>query len=492
MRLVNLGPIKDSQVHLNDMNIFIGKNGTGKTIVAYALFSFLDWLKQSYKVSYLTPERLSKLSKENGLLVLDTKTVVEDIAADVVKQFNSLNPSYFTNFFKDPQIFREDDTKITVDYGDVYSFLNTINAQGWFQVWPITSSQKSKQDNLTSQNLRNSLLVQRSEHDDLDQILLNYELVDSDNKRANLPPISKDNIDLNEQINAFLANDAYIATANLSLHNVLFPNRYTYLPAERIGYDVFRRSIKGYRLNYISANSSTSTGSANSSQQVNNESTPITYPTPIERYIQADNNALDNNGAISSSEEIRNLQKQLVKGKFHYEHETDKVSYTLPSLSTGKQSENITFDMISSSLKSLFGLNVILNTIQQNDWIFIDEPEMNLHPAKQKEIAQILYQLAKMNVNLVISTHSDYFIKSLVNELLKDELKVKSGEKESQNVSVFQFIDHSVQNIPDLTSEDSDLSNFDSITDQINNEYFMLLQKLDEIQSMTNGEHDES
>ena len=49
-RFKNLGPIKEADLELGDLTIIAGRNNTGKTYLAYALYGFLKHLKRSSRV----------------------------------------------------------------------------------------------------------------------------------------------------------------------------------------------------------------------------------------------------------------------------------------------------------------------------------------------------------------------------------------------------------------------------------------------------------
>ena len=55
----------------------------------------------------------------------------------------------------------------------------------------------------------------------------------------------------------------------------------------------------------------------------------------------------------------------------------------------------------------------------------IDEPELNLHPTRQRQLARLLVQLVNSGLHVVISTHSDYIIRELNIQIL---LNQKGGE----------------------------------------------------------------
>jgi hypothetical protein len=81
----------------------------------------------------------------------------------------------------------------------------------------------------------------------------------------------------------------------------------------------------------------------------------------------------------------------------------------------------------------------------------IEEPETGLHPAFQSKIAEMLVDLQKtFNVNLIIETHSEYFIRKLqyltaTNEIKPDDAviyyfnnpkKVPEGEEQIKKITI--------------------------------------------------------
>jgi predicted ATPase len=54
----------------------------------------------------------------------------------------------------------------------------------------------------------------------------------------------------------------------------------------------------------------------------------------------------------------------------------------------------------------IIGLLIERNVISRGSYIFIDEPEVNLHPAWQKVMVEALYELSKSGINIVVATHS--------------------------------------------------------------------------------------
>lgn len=81
---------------------------------------------------------------------------------------------------------------------------------------------------------------------------------------------------------------------------------------------------------------------------------------------------------------------------------------------------NLTYYLPRLSL--LYGLDLFVKNSRSFSWLFVDEPEMNLHPARQKDVVTRLYELARVDVHITMSTHSDYLVKSLINLMLADRL----------------------------------------------------------------------
>ena len=63
------------------------------------------------------------------------------------------------------------------------------------------------------------------------------------------------------------------------------------------------------------------------------------------------------------------------------------------------------------------------------DTLIIEEPEAHLHPGAQTEIALTLAGLVRAGVRVVVTTHSDWFLKEIANLIRIGELKRKGVQK---------------------------------------------------------------
>jgi len=69
-------------------------------------------------------------------------------------------------------------------------------------------------------------------------------------------------------------------------------------------------------------------------------------------------------------------------------------------------------DESSSAVRSLLDIGFYLkHSAQPGDLLMVDEPELNLHPEKQRRLARLFVRLLKANIKVFITSHSDYIIK---------------------------------------------------------------------------------
>jgi hypothetical protein len=105
---------------------------------------------------------------------------------------------------------------------------------------------------------------------------------------------------------------------------------------------------------------------------------------------------------------------------------------------------HLSLHLASSSVKSLAGLSLYLRHIAaKNQFLIIDEPELNLHPDNQRRVARVLARLVRSGIKVLISTHSDYIIRELNNLIMlsadKDGgVRQRLGYEEAETLSPHQ------------------------------------------------------
>jgi hypothetical protein len=86
-------------------------------------------------------------------------------------------------------------------------------------------------------------------------------------------------------------------------------------------------------------------------------------------------------------------------------------------------------------------------SILQNGMLFWDEPETNLNPALMRDLAKTLTLLARMGIQVFLTSHNLFFIKELDLQLQQQTSKIPSkwfafgGHQEGITISVGDFLE---------------------------------------------------
>jgi len=117
---------------------------------------------------------------------------------------------------------------------------------------------------------------------------------------------------------------------------------------------------------------------------------------------------------------------------------------------------------------------------KKGETLIIDEPELNLHPENQRKIAIILVMIANRGIKVIVSTHSDYFVREINNLIvLKDEFRSKKeimqkyGYNENmlisdKKVSAYLFENNSIKLMEIDHKEGIIAKTFDDVINSLN------------------------
>lgn len=91
--------------------------------------------------------------------------------------------------------------------------------------------------------------------------------------------------------------------------------------------------------------------------------------------------------------------------------------------------QSIPKNLVSFGMTNIGIIQAVLskNIINKGSFVFIDEPESNLHPEWQSVLSEVLVKLASNQVNIIITTHSSDMLKALeVNAEKTDSVEIGS------------------------------------------------------------------
>ncbi len=433
----NLGNISKGSVELNKLTIFTGENNTGKTYATYGVYSLLD-KDFDYSLKEINPI-IDKLYKD-GLYNLNLKNFFDENYLKIKKEIEvSFSKSLSYVFSANEDEFKR--SKITFD-------LDTKKIEEeLFKRFHKSTLTIGKKDNVI-------LEINK----EVDSTILQLVLLNTDAPKD----IISDN--LKNVLSHFIFDN-------------LFSKSFL-LPAERTGLNLFYQELSSERtaiFHHIGK-------SKINKMELIKDLIVSRYPQPIADYIDFLNNI---NILKKGNSDFKNLslliQKEILKGK--YRVEKDGIYFIPYKKDANKENynEKISLHLTSSTIKTFFSLVFYLEHLAKvGETLIIDEPELNLHPNNQRKIARILSMVANRGVKVIVSTHSDYFIREINNLImLKNDFKSKKYIMKKYNydnnmlissydVSAYLFYKNSIEKMEIDEQEGIIAKTFDSVINDLN------------------------
>lgn len=449
--LKNIGTIEEASFNLDkDLIVFIGPNNTGKTYAAYCLYG-LDKINLKREVF-------------DSLFDIDINTLIEKGSLDVnleeiftEKNIQAVFEKY-QSFYKDflPQLFGIDqsyfeNSSVSLSFVDIETFRNhlktyrfLLGSSGYGDNIVITFNKKNNVPILNLTLKRNNIKGDKQEEFPKERILTDIK-------------------------NSIVE---YTFKPYKSIFGAYF------LPSERIGISVFSKDVFTKRF--------TKTNEILALDNTNKKEFLDLIKSEFNTYSLVIQDSLRNYEAFTKGRKIHHpehektskladeIEEKLLKGTISVNKEGD-VYFNI-------NQKNIKIQATGSIIKSLAGLVLYLRYSSfPGQILIIDEPEINLHPDNQRLIARMLAKLSKLGIKVIISTHSDYFIRELNNLMMLNkkheqtqELREKYGYDESEvlnykNVGAYLFKrDHKVVPL-NVTEAGMEAATIDEEINKLNN-----------------------
>lgn len=417
LTLSNIGTVKNANVNIRGLTAIAGYNGTGKSTIGKVLFSCIGGVK-------------SLLNRESGIVsenldryvwFVDSSIRILSNILDTISKNEDINllPFKDTSYIK--AYINSEDNSLVVDGKLImpYSFYCSFKSQRHIYNEMVTQIKKAV-PNLDMRRIRKPL---KDIAGALEQIALiknrfsttgmlerigqsfNNEffgsivshghktgyviLKDSEEQLLNVSFHNVDGNTVPEQIQSTKSyNDLINSVEGTFIDNTLYIDDYNLLSKGAL-FDDFK--IKGLRREYYYRDSST--------------------PIQLHKWdlLRKLNYSLKlNNFSTPDNIELTNSIIKINKGSFKPDgaggvnfYDTDNHKILPINVACGNK------------LLGMLQLLMQSNAINKNSYIIIDEPENNLHPAKQVELAKTFVQMAKSDYKLLITTHSPYMLQAL-------------------------------------------------------------------------------
>lgn len=431
----NLGSIKKTTLDLRPLTVIIGPNNSNKTYIAYSIYGLFQSMKENLG-DFLYNLEFGKVSKTH----LDIK-IDDDFYNGYISNFEKIISEFTNNlssFYQDSsgKLFTKTNFKIPIYKKTIKSAFEKV--------------------------LKKKLVTHK--FDFKDQILTVY---------FDKPALKNDEV-------RFKRSEV-LADLIVSMRWQLFSDSFV-LPAERNALITIYRKLINRRYKELKT------------RQEQNESN---YPRPVEDF-------LDFLIEVGVEKNLTNIEK-FNEIALKIEIDIQKKNKTNLDTNSGEikinVKKNLDIDLYnaSSSIKQLVPLILYLRyEAITGDLLIIDEPEMNLHPESQAKLLEVLGMLVNAGVNVLLTTHSPYFMSHLNNlvsgktddeSVLKEQAKsLYLGDERAflkpEDVSAYEMKNNKLK---DLKDKDYGIR-WDTLSDvsaDIQQKYFEIYEKGD---TPTNGE----
>jgi predicted ATPase len=410
INIENFGKIESAKVKLNGLTVIAGTNDTGKSTVGKVLFSlvkgvsrFKQDLKESreHKVSELISELYNNLRKEldfNLIIKLfHLKYFFGNIRLDTTEEITAELKEDIENLFDYKELFLKENLKENNKYETYLIKLRNIKDK-------IYEEEDKKEQ------------IQRA----LDKVLFSEFMSDVSPKVNKKKTLIKYFAGINELINIEIEKN--------KVNNFQYFDDLTYKDVVFIETPLIIQQLK------LIGKSDVIYDDSNNNRfepfTSNERSRIALHIKDLANKIEAAqdfNHNLFYENDFDSLEIIKTI-KEIINGGFAFNKTTNDLEFI------NSKKEKFQAVNTASGIKSFGIIQLLLqaNVINTKSLLIIDEPENHLHPEWQLKYAEMIIELVKANIPVVITSHSPYMIKALQH----------FSEKENcQDNSAFYFVE---------------------------------------------------
>lgn len=421
VNISNLGTIKDAQIEIKPLTVFIGENGTGKTWTAYALAGILGaygyrqhlqtYIESKTEFQHEYIEDSIKQVIENGNVKISVTELIQKYAEYYFNQV-AKSANNWMNRFMSTQRVNFDNMRINIELTQKFK-------QGILEV--LKSSQVDAELSIGVKK-NSSLLTLNSLKEENSDELYYYMKSESQDKEELPQPI------IRKEVKKFLASEIFRLIHRSSFSHTII------LPTERTTF---------ISLSFPLMQEEGSEKHKKKKDKIESSNT-ITPSEPVRHLFSIIVSSLKKSSERKNQEmrepmiskfiELADyLENNILLGDISFE-ELGSQAELIYTLSKGV---NLGLNVSSSMIKELAPLVLYLRYIAEpGDMLIIDEPEMNLHPIAQAEITEFICMLINAGLNVLITTHSPYILDHLSNLI-----HAKSSDKNEEEIKELFYLE---------------------------------------------------
>ncbi|MGR5279219.1 AAA family ATPase [Vibrio rotiferianus] len=456
--LENFGPIAKADLDINDMTIICGKNSVGKTYLSYSYYMLSKLLGSKMRDSFALPtkfqESLSTVDFDSNAKY-DFKFNVRDVDFALSRISEELSSEETVNYLcRELDITPKDNTSVSVKLED--SVIDGFDKFSYALDFDACASIKFSTE-AGSLDVGIEVNVIEDSNGDTEELISDISIIFS------VVFFSR-----------FLRVDQYAVTS------------------ERTGISLFYSEADDSARKTLSSSLFNSMNMNLLNNKLYKKRSTGFYSEPIEdniSIIRRIKNAKSESHKWTRPypDNIYSLMSDLRGGS--YVTEKNKIYFNPAGTET-----LVPLNASSGASKSLLLLDYFVNMFEfgTEGTLVIDEPELNLHLDSQKKIAHVLCALVKRGIKVLVTTHSDHFVREVNNLIMLSNSSLNSDVKSSimekggiieasllshEQVSTVVISSESRETIPMPVSEygiDLDIFNQQIVTsNDISSELFM-------------------
>ncbi len=462
----NLGKVAKAEIDLKPLTIFIGKNGSGKTYVASALWAYISYLK----------------NKRNFKELLSERTYNEYVSEinNKIAEREQLEASFNVKEEQLKQIHQNIQNILNKNVNKIlnHCFRYEVSDNSFF----CLNQTESSYSDFTA------------------KIVLEQELVDTET---------------DSELGQRMSWSVYKITFNKLKRTIRFPKNSSFskryivdlIISELISHVIFKDIIRSFdNITYIPAARTGLMFGLHNFAQKGLEDNPfgednIEYTNlltaPLSNFISEAHKApmvrrLAKKPFSDKKDELDNLLggKINVDENFRYQFIPNFSEKAIPLSAT------------SSLVTEVSALEIFKYKTKGNSFVIFEEPEAHLHLSAQREMAKLIVKMINQGCHMLITTHSDTFLQQLNNLIMLNKLAEHNLEILREfNIEKDETLAGDKVAVYDFQCKDEDksiaialeLGEYGFIAPSVNDEINSLIQQTDTIIDMiddlkSNGE----
>jgi len=384
----NIGFIDSGEIELNDLTVICGRNNTGKTYISHSIYGLLKKC-HSLRLEIANEEHIDSLFKD-GECEIDIPDICL-ILDDISKEFSKKSLKDVFNSKED--IFKNTSVSLSID----------DKCNHFFKEYEDELIVKLGED--TDTELR---IVTRKNENTIIINLIN-------------PEVSK----------GFVTYALHRELVKLILRPVI-PSTFV-ITSERTGASMFYKDLDSQAHSLldqiIELKDKKKLNPFEFMDKMRSRySLPIRSNIDSMRYAQ--DTVKDKSHFSENKENFEYLFKKsrdVIGGSFKT---IGSGVYYLPTKKRNRDKVELPMHLSSSATKSLYLLDLYIRHIAKiGDVLVIDEPELNLHPDAQRQLAQLLIRTVNSGIKLIITTHSDHLLREINTLIMLSNPNIDNEDK---------------------------------------------------------------